>query len=218
MGNVPCECKDDVFLPEPPGDEVPRQTSEEGELGLRNPLKIGATIPDYHVVSTHGAFQLHKWLVADSSCPWTVFFSHPRDFTPVCTTELGECYLLSEHFKKLHTKLLGISCDTLDKHQEWSHDVVHRVHHSLGRSGSNLETELNFPIIADADRRVVQELGIVDPDEVDEHQRPLPARALVILLGTTVKLTIMYPATTGRDFNEIIRVLTALQHVESKHE
>mmetsp|Transcript_46080 Transcript_46080/g.84456 ORF Transcript_46080/g.84456 Transcript_46080/m.84456 type:complete len:209 (+) Transcript_46080:93-719(+) len=205
MGNVPCECQDEAFPVEPP--------SNEGEE-TRNPLKIGATIPDYHVNTTLGSFHLHKWLVADSTCPWTVFFSHPKDFTPVCTTELGECYLLSEHFKKLHTKLLGISCDSLEQHRVWSHDVIYRVQKLVGSTDATTEQELSFPIIADADRRVVHELGMTDPDEVDSAG-PLPARALVILHGTTVKLTIMYPATTGRDFHEIIRVLTALQRAES---
>mmetsp|Transcript_12969 Transcript_12969/g.29412 ORF Transcript_12969/g.29412 Transcript_12969/m.29412 type:complete len:234 (+) Transcript_12969:72-773(+) len=171
---------------------------------MANPLKIGATIPNFDVKTTKGDFKLHDWMKGDEACPWTLFFSHPKDFTPVCTTELGQCHVLSERFKKIGTKLIGISCDSVDDHKAWSKDVLFRV-------GKEAESELAFPIIADADRSMVSELGMLDPEEKDAAGVPLPARALVVLHGTTVKLTILYPATTGRNFDEVFRVMTSLQ-------
>merc|ERR1712093_290614 len=109
-------------------------------------------------------------------------------------TELGECHSLDERFNKLGVKLIGLSCDSVEDHNGWSKDVLHRK----GCGG----TELAFPMIADADRKIVGELGMLDPEEIDATGVPLPARALVILSGTTVKLTILYPATTGRNFEE----------------
>eukprot|EP00747_Dinoflagellata_sp_TGD_P022356 gnl/TRDRNA2_/TRDRNA2_129052_c0_seq2.p1 gnl/TRDRNA2_/TRDRNA2_129052_c0~~gnl/TRDRNA2_/TRDRNA2_129052_c0_seq2.p1 ORF type:complete len:324 (+),score=50.93 gnl/TRDRNA2_/TRDRNA2_129052_c0_seq2:82-972(+) len=168
-----------------------------------NPLKIGATIPNFDIATTKGDFKFHEWLNSDATRPWTVFFSHPKDFTPVCTTELGESQIQADRFAKLGVKLIGISCDSLEEHHAWSKDVLYRI----GKSGG----ELAFPIIADADRKIVSQLGMLDPDEIDAAGMPLPARALVILQGTTVKLTILYPATTGRNFEEILRVITSLQ-------
>lgn len=141
--------------------------------------------------------------------------SHPADFTPVCTTELGVCHLLAPKFAAMNCKLIGISNDSVDAHNAWSADV-------LAHAGSADES-LAFPIIAD-DRTIVSELGMLDPEERDAQGIPMPARALVILQGTTVKLTILYPATTGRNFDEVstpptepngnvqvLRVLTSLQ-------
>mmetsp|Transcript_23959 Transcript_23959/g.55308 ORF Transcript_23959/g.55308 Transcript_23959/m.55308 type:complete len:244 (-) Transcript_23959:116-847(-) len=170
----------------------------------KNPLKIGATIPNFSVKTTKGDFKLHDWMNADSSCPWTVMFSHPKDFTPVCTTELGQCHILSDRFKKIGTKLIGISCDSVEDHNAWSKDVLFRAQRPADQA-------LAFPIIADADRSMVRKLGMIDPEEKDGKGIPLPARALVILYGTTVKLTILYPATTGRNFDEVFRVMTSLQ-------
>lgn len=171
---------------------------------MANPLRIGATIPDYDLKTTKGDFKFHEWLKGDEAKPWTVFFSHPKDYTPVCTTELGKCHTLAGNFDKLGAKLIGISCDDVESHNGWSTDVLHRE----GKSGDG---SLAFPIIADADRSIVTSLGMLDPEEKDAAGVPLPARALVIMLGTTVKLTILYPATTGRNFDEIFRVLTSLQ-------
>jgi len=168
-----------------------------------NPLKIGATIPDFQVQTTKGDFSLHSWLTGDAEKPWTVFFSHPNDFTPVCTTELGTCHSLAADFAKQGVKLLGLSCNTTDSHHDWSKDVLSRI--------SSSDDALAFPIIADKERQIVSALGMLDPAEVTAEGIPLPARALVILLGTVVKLTILYPATTGRNFTEILRVVTSLQ-------
>jgi 1-Cys peroxiredoxin 6 len=168
-----------------------------------NPLKIGATFPNFEVQTTKGDFALHDWMTADESMPWTVFFSHPADFTPVCTTELGACHNRSAQFAKLGAKLIGVSCDDVEAHNAWSIDVLARAKAE--------GTELNFPIIADKSRAIVTELGMLDPEETNAAGLPLPARALVILKDTTVKLTILYPATTGRNFDEVLRTLVSLQ-------
>merc|ERR1711904_40950 len=151
-----------------------------------------------------GDFKFHDWLTKEEKQPWTVLFSHPKDFTPVCTTELGKCHALSQTFAKLGCKMIGVSCDSVDEHHAWSTDV-------LAREKKPADGSLAFPIIADADRTIVTELGMLDPEEIGPAGLPLPARALVVLLGTTIKLTILYPATTGRDFDEVLRVITSLQ-------
>jgi len=133
-----------------------------------------------------------------------MFFSHPKDFTPVCTTELGACHKLTGEAAKLGCKLIGISCDDTESHHAWSKDV-------LFRCGCTTEDSLAFPIIADANREIVTSLGMLDPEEKTAAGVPLPARALVILHGTVVKLTILYPATTGRNFDEVLRTLVSLQ-------
>jgi 1-Cys peroxiredoxin 6 len=169
-----------------------------------NPLRIGATIPNFPLKTTQGDFKFHEWLSKEADKPWTIFFSHPKDFTPVCTTELGACHKLAATAAKLSCKLIGLSCDDVDSHREWSKDV-------LARCGCDQDEVLNFPIIADSERSIVTELGMLDPEEKDAAGVPLPARALVILKGTTVKLTILYPATTGRNFEEVVRTLVSLQ-------
>jgi len=169
-----------------------------------NPLKIGATIPNFAVQTTKGDFNLHEFLTGDADKPWTLIFSHPKDYTPVCTTELGACHCLSEKFAGMAAKLIGISCDSVEDHNGWTADVLHRV-------GKTADGSLAFPIVADADRSIVTQLGMLDPEEKDAAGVPLPARALVICHGMTVKLTILYPATTGRNFDEVARVLTSLQ-------
>lgn len=168
-----------------------------------NPLRIGATIPNFDLQTTKGDFKFHEWL-SNEAKPWTVFFSHPKDYTPVCTTELGACHTLAGRFDAMGAKLIGVSCDPVEDHHGWSADVLHR-------EGRSADGSLSFPIIADASRAIVTQLGMLDPEEIGPDALPLPARALVILHGTTVKLTILYPATTGRNFDEIFRVLTSVQ-------
>jgi len=161
-------------------------------------------MPNFDLKTTKGDYKFHEFLTGDESKPWTVFFSHPKDYTPVCTTELGQCHVLSDKFAKIGAKLIGVSCDSVEEHNGWGADV-------LAREGKTADGSLAFPIIADADRKIVTELGMLDPEEIGPDQMPLPARALVVLLGTTVKLTILYPATTGRNFDEVFRVITSLQ-------
>jgi len=121
-----------------------------------------------------------------------------------CTTELGACHKLSALAGKLNAKLIGLSCDDTESHHAWSKDV-------LFNCGCESEEALSFPIIADSDRSMVTQMGMLDPEEKDAAGVPLPARALIILDGTTVKLTILYPATTGRNFDEVLRTLVSLQ-------
>mmetsp|Transcript_12691 Transcript_12691/g.29804 ORF Transcript_12691/g.29804 Transcript_12691/m.29804 type:complete len:311 (+) Transcript_12691:93-1025(+) len=185
----------------------------------RNPLKLGATIPDFELTTTQGNFTLHCWLQGDGSTPWNLLVTHPRDFTPVCTTELGKCERLHANLQKHRAKIIGLSCDTVEDHIEWSKDVLSRVGReeraeSRGHKKPSLAEmgeALSFPIIADPQRKIVRALGMLDADEVDAAGDPLPARCLVVLFGTKVKLTLTYPATTGRNFDEVLRVLTSLQ-------
>jgi 1-Cys peroxiredoxin 6 len=199
------------FVPMPPASAyrtiiqaAPAQARGTASASVNNPLRIGATSPNFFVQTTKGDFDLHDFLLGDETKPWTIMFSHPNDFTPVCTTELGACHSLSGRFAGKGAKLIGISCNTVDSHVAWEQDVLHR-------EGKSADGELAFPIIADIDRSLVYKLGMLDPEERDSADLPLPARALVILNGTTVKLTILYPATTGRNFEEIFRVLTSMQ-------
>jgi len=175
------------------------------EGGGENPLKLGATFPNTALKTTTGDIQLFDYLNKEET-PWTVFFSHPADFTPVCTTELGMCHNLSGDFKAMGAQLIGVSCDSVESHLAWSKDVTFKA--------GKPEEELAFPIIADPDRELVTFLGMIDPEEGGDGP-PMPARALVILLKGVVKLTIVYPATTGRNFEEIKRVLTSLKLTEN---
>lgn len=176
---------------------------ESVPLVSANPLRIGATIPNFALDTTEGSFTMHEFLVKEEK-PWTLFFSHPNDFTPVCTTELGISHKMVPEFAKVGCKLLGLSCNTTESHFAWSKDVL--AHERL-----SCEEKLAFPIVADLDRNIVTALGMLDPEEKNAEGIPLPARALIILYNTTVRLTILYPATTGRNFVEIMRVLTSLQ-------
>ena len=155
----------------------------------RNPLRIGATIPNFDLQTTKGAFKFHDWLLGETATDeyaaskrWTVFFSHPRDYTPVCTTELSECHLLSDKFSAIGCKLIGVSCDSLQMHHGWSKDII-------GHAG-RAEDLLAFPIIADAERKIVTGLGMLDPKEKDETGLALPARALVVLFDTEVGIRV----------------------------
>jgi len=182
---------------------TPMPASGAEKTSGTNPLRIGATIPNFDVKTTKGDYPLHDFLNGDKDKPWTLLFSHPKDYTPVCTTELGKCHTLSARFAAVGVKLIGVSCDSVDDHNGWSKDVLARE--------KSTDDSLAFPIVADADRNIVTTLGMLDPDEKDAAGVPLPARALVVLHGATVKLTILYPATTGRNFDEVFRVITSLQ-------
>jgi 1-Cys peroxiredoxin 6 len=169
-------------------------------------VKLGAEMPNFSCNTTHGDFLFHEFLESAADVtPWTVLFSHPKDFTPVCTTELGRCETLGGEFKARGVKLIGVSCDSVEEHLAWSADILHRE----GITKSKL---LSFPIIADANRLIVQTLGMLDPDEVNAAGVPLPARALIIIgPDKKVKLSILYPATTGRNFDEVLRVIDSVQ-------
>lgn len=171
-------------------------------------VKLGAEMPNFFCETTHGDFNFHEFLDSSAECPWTVLFSHPKDYTPVCTTEIGRCEVLTGEFQRRGVKLIGVSCDPVEEHLGWSRDILYReqIQKPAG------EEFLNFPIIADSSKQIVAQLGMLDPDEIDAAGLPLPARAL-ILIGPDrkVKLSILYPATTGRNFDEILRTIDSVQ-------
>jgi len=171
-------------------------------------VKLGAEMPNFFCETTHGDFNFHDFLDSNPDCPWTVFFSHPKDYTPVCTTEIGRCEVLTGEFQQRGVKLIGVSCDPVEEHLGWSRDILYREQISKPEG----EEFLSFPIIADSSKEIVVQLGMLDPDEIDAVGLPLPARAL-ILIGPDrkVKLSILYPATTGRNFDEILRTIDSVQ-------
>mmetsp|Transcript_33901 Transcript_33901/g.60972 ORF Transcript_33901/g.60972 Transcript_33901/m.60972 type:complete len:581 (+) Transcript_33901:98-1840(+) len=172
---------------------------------------LGEVFPDFECKTTSGDFMFHKFL--DQPEPgWTMLFSHPKDFTPVCTTEIGACHVLLQEFQQRGVKLIGLSCDSVLHHKEWAKDVLAAAKVDPGQ-------ELGFPLIADEMRAIAERLGMLDPLEVsDADHLPMPARAL-FLIGPdkTNRLTILYPATTGRNFAEVLRVIDSL-HLTDAHE
>ncbi|QKK09052.1 MAG: peroxiredoxin [Planctomycetota bacterium] len=161
-------------------------------------VQLGDTAPDFTQDSTEGPISLHAYL-GDS---WGVLFSHPADFTPVCTTELGAVARLKGEFDKRNVKVLGLSVDPLESHNVWAADIK--------------ETQgcaLNFPLIADKDRTVSDLYGMIHPNANDT----LTVRSVFIIgPDKKVKLTLTYPASTGRNFQEILRVIDSLQ-LTAKH-
>lgn len=156
-------------------------------------LHIGDTAPDFTAESTEGTINFHEYL-GDG---WGVLFSHPADFTPVCTTELGRVAALKPEWEKRHVKVLGLSVDPLDDHQRWSGDIA-----------ETQGTALNFPLIADPDRTVADLYDMVPP----AAENNLTVRSVFVVgPDKKVKLTITYPASTGRNFDEILRVIDSLQ-------
>jgi thioredoxin-dependent peroxiredoxin len=156
-------------------------------------LQLGDTAPDFTAESTDGTIRFHEWL-GDS---WGVLFSHPKDFTPVCTTELGEVARLKAEFARRNVKVIGLSVDPLDDHKAWAGDIAETQGHAL-----------NFPLLADPDRTVSNLYGMIHPNANDT----LTVRSVFIIdPNKKVRLTITYPASTGRNFAEILRVIDSLQ-------
>jgi len=156
-------------------------------------LQLGDTAPDFKQDSTDGPISFHDW-AGDS---WVVLFSHPKDFTPVCTTELGEVARLKPEFDKRNAKVIGLSVDPLEDHNAWCGDIEET-------QGS----ALNFPLLADADRSVSQAYGMIHPNA----DNTLTVRSVFVIdPNKKVRLTITYPASTGRNFDEILRVIDSLQ-------
>ncbi|KAH0618234.1 hypothetical protein JD844_017249 [Phrynosoma platyrhinos] len=141
---------------------------------------------------------------------WGILFSHPRDFTPVCTTELGRAAKLAPEFAKRNIKMIALSIDDVKDHLAWSKDIN-------AYNGDEATEKLPFPIIADSKRELAVQLGMLDPDERDKDGIPLTAR-VVFVFGPDkkLKLSILYPATTGRNFDEILRVVDSLQLTATK--
>jgi len=156
-------------------------------------LQLGDTAPDFTAETTEGRLNLYEYL-GDS---WGVLFSHPADFTPVCTTELGEFARRKDDFTKRNTKLIGVSVDSVDSHQGWSADIAE----TQGQG-------LNYPLVGDEERDVADLYGMIHPNAI---ATATVRTVFVIGPDKTVKLTLTYPAAIGRNVDEIIRVLDALQ-------
>nr|XP_056701663.1 peroxiredoxin-6 [Euleptes europaea] len=169
-------------------------------------LLLGDVAPDFQAETTHGRIRFHEFL----GNSWGILFSHPRDFTPVCTTELGRAAKLAPEFAKRNIKMIALSLDDVKDHLSWSKDI------NAYNCGEPTE-KLPFPIIADSKRELAVQLGMLDPDERDKDGLPLTAR-VVFVFGPDkkLKLSILYPATTGRNFDEILRVIDSLQLTAAK--
>jgi alkyl hydroperoxide reductase subunit AhpC len=156
-------------------------------------LQLGDTVPNFTADSTEGKIDFYEFL-GDG---WGVLFSHPKDFTPVCTTELGEVARLKGEFEERNAKVIGLSVDSVESHNSWASDIEE----TQGQA-------LNFPLIGDEDRQVADLYGMIHPNASDT----LTVRSVFIIgPDKKLKLTITYPASTGRNFNEILRVLDSLQ-------
>ena len=160
-------------------------------------IRLGDEAPNFSAVTTDGEIDFHDWKT-DS---WAILFSHPADFTPVCTTELGRTAALKDEFAKRNTKAIAISVDPIADHHGWAPDI--------GEVGG---TDLNFPIIADPDRHVSEAYDMIHPGEGDTST---VRSVFVIDPGNTVRLTLTYPKSVGRNFDEIVRVLDALQATDA---
>ena len=156
-------------------------------------LQLGDEAPDFTAETTEGTISFHEWL-GDG---WGVLFSHPKDFTPVCTTELGEVARIKSEFDRRGVKVIGLSVDPLEAHERWSVDIQTTQGHAP-----------NFPLIADPDRRVADLYGMIHPNASDTTT---VRSVFVIGPDKKVKLTITYPQSTGRNFDEILRVIDSLQ-------
>ncbi|UYV13099.1 MAG: peroxiredoxin [Phycisphaera sp.] len=161
-------------------------------------IRLGDTAPDFTAKSTQGDINWHNWLGES----WGVLFSHPADFTPVCTTELGAVAKLKPEFDKRNVKVAGLSVDPLDSHEKWAGDIE--------------ETQgaaLNFPLIADDDRKVSDAYDMIHPSA----DNTMTVRSVFVIgPDKKVKLTLTYPASTGRNFDELLRVIDSLQ-LTAKH-
>jgi alkyl hydroperoxide reductase subunit AhpC len=156
-------------------------------------LRLGDTAPNFQAKTTAGDIDFYQYLGSG----WGILFSHPADYTPVCTTELGKTALLQDEFAKRNVKVLAVSVDPLDKHLGWVDDINETQHVQVG-----------FPIIADEDRKVANLYGMIHPNASETFT----VRSLFVIgPDKKVKLTITYPASTGRNFVEVLRVVDSLQ-------
>ncbi len=171
------------------------------------PLQIGSTAPDFSADTTNGRIKFHEW-IGDS---WAVLFSHPKDFTPVCTTELGYMAKVQPEFQKRNTKIIGLSVDRVEDHVKWSKDIQETQGHAP-----------NYPMIGDTDLAVSKLYGMLPADLEGSCDGRTPAdnqtvrNVYVIGPDKKIKLMIAYPMTTGRNFDEVLRVIDSLQ-LTAKH-
>jgi thioredoxin-dependent peroxiredoxin len=159
-------------------------------------LRLGDIAPDFTQQSSLGPLSFHEWL----GNSWAILFSHPADYTPVCTTELGATAKLAEEFKKRNVKAIALSVDPVESHHGWIKDI-----------NETQSTEVNFPIIADADRKVSTLYDLIHPNA----STTATVRSVFIIdPNKKIRLTLTYPASTGRNFNELLRVIDSLQLTE----
>jgi alkyl hydroperoxide reductase subunit AhpC len=170
-------------------------------------LHLGDTAPDFDAETTEGPISFHDW-IGDS---WAVLFSHPKDFTPVCTTELGYMANAKPEFDDRNVKIIGLSVDPLDRHEEWARDIA-----------ETQGTAPNYPIISDADFKVSKLYGMLPEDTEGDPLERTPAdnqsvrNVFVIGPDKKIKLILVYPMTAGRNFDEVLRVIDSLQ-LTAKH-
>jgi alkyl hydroperoxide reductase subunit AhpC len=156
-------------------------------------LHLGSVVPDFTQESTEGPIRFHEWI----GNHWAILFSHPKDFTPVCTTELGVVAKLKPEFDKRNVKVIGLSVDDVDSHKRWIKDIEETQH-----------TKINYPILGDPDRKVSQLYDMIHPEANDT----LTVRSVFIIdPQKKLRLSITYPASTGRNFQELLRVIDSLQ-------
>ncbi|MDT8369358.1 MAG: peroxiredoxin [Longimicrobiales bacterium] len=165
-------------------------------------LPINSTVPDFHAQTTHGPIDFHDW-IGDS---WVILFSHPKDFTPVCTTELSAAAALQERFAERNCKLIGISVDGVEDHEAWSRDIESFGGHAV-----------TYPLIGDPTLEIVKAFGMLPADAGDTSEGRTPAdnatARSVFIIGPDrkIKATLTYPMSTGRNFHEIYRLLESCQ-------
>jgi alkyl hydroperoxide reductase subunit AhpC len=170
-------------------------------------LQLGDAAPDFEAETTEGPIRFHDW-IGDS---WAVLFSHPRDFTPVCTTELGYMAQIKPEFDKRGVKIIGLSVDPMDNHSKWAQDIE-----------ETQGTAPNYPIVADSDFSVSKAYGMLPADTSGDPTSRTPAdnqtvrNVFVIGSDKKIKLILIYPMTTGRNFDEVLRVIDSLQ-LTAKH-
>jgi thioredoxin-dependent peroxiredoxin len=170
-------------------------------------LQIGATAPDFEAETTEGRIRFHEWIGSS----WAVLFSHPKDFTPVCTTELGYMAKIKPEFDKRNVKIIGLSVDPLDRHQGWSKDILETQGYAP-----------NYPMIADTDFHVSKLYGMLPASLEGSCEGRTPAdnqtvrNVFVVGPDKKIKLILVYPMTTGRNFDEVLRVIDSLQ-LTAKH-
>jgi thioredoxin-dependent peroxiredoxin len=156
-------------------------------------LHLGDTAPDFTAATHSGEINFHEW----AGKSWVILFSHPKDFTPVCTTELGYVAKLKPQFDKRNVKAIGLSVDVVDSHQKWADDIRETQGYAL-----------NFPLIADSDRKVARLYDMIHP----QHDELYTVRTVFVIdPKKKIRLTLTYPQTAGRNFDEILRVIDSLQ-------
>ncbi len=159
-------------------------------------LRLGDIAPNFVAQTTEGEIDFHQWL--ENS--WGVLFSHPADFTPVCTTELGKTALLNQEFKKRNVKVIAISVDSLESHKNWIRDI-----------NETQSTVVNFPLIADPDKQIALLYDMIHPNATE---KTTVRSVFIIDPKKKIRLTLTYPASTGRNFREILRVIDSIQLTE----